>query len=164
MLLICELDFRSVLIDRVVVSKCCRRRLVQLQSHNYVSSYVAKVSYKLTTLFLIVTDAHNRNQRSFILAHMLYLFSETDTSIINVLLGLKFAWITIFLFDFLVFVLTLMRTYRLIKAHAGLQMKSSLAMLVVRDGKLILPWWFIIHAHASSIRQLLLLVRNSHAS
>lgn len=55
------------------------------------------------------------------------------------LLGLKFAWITIFLFDFLVFVLTLMRTYRLIKAHAGLQMKSSLAMLVVRDGKLILP-------------------------
>lgn len=53
--------------------------------------------------------------------------------------GLKFAWITIFLFDFLVFVLTLMRTYRLIKAHAGLQMKSSLAMLVVRDGKLILP-------------------------
>lgn len=103
-----------------------------------MSSYVAKVSYGLTTLFLFATDAHNRNQRSFILAHMLYLFSETDTSIINVLLGLKFAWITIFLFDFLVFVLTLMRTYRLIKAHAGLQMKSSLAMLVARDGKLIL--------------------------
>lgn len=83
MLLICELDCRSVLIDRVVVSKCCRRRLVQLQSHNHMSSYVAKVSNDLTTLFLFPTDAHNRNQRSFIVAHMLYLSSETDQSIID---------------------------------------------------------------------------------
>lgn len=48
-----------------------------------MSSYVAKVSYDLTTLFLFATDAHNRNQRSFIVAHMLYLSSETDQSIIN---------------------------------------------------------------------------------
>lgn len=48
-----------------------------------MSSYVAKVSYDLTTLFLFATDAHNRNQRSFIVAHMLYSSSETDQSIID---------------------------------------------------------------------------------
>lgn len=142
-----------------MVSKCCRRRFVQLQPHSHLPSCFAKVSYNLMALLLLLMKRLiGINVRLSSFTCCIYPRRLTRSSS-TPLLGLKFAWITIFLFDILVFALTLMRTYRLIKAHAGLQMKSSLAMLVVRDGQFILSCWFHIDAHTSSIRQLLLFVR-----
>lgn len=48
--------------------------------------------------------------------------------------GLRIAWIMTFSFDILIFLLTIARTYRFVKAQAALQLHSGLAALVMRDG------------------------------
>ena len=49
--------------------------------------------------------------------------------------GLQFAWIATFLFDFLIFLLTIARTYALTRAQSNI-MRSSIVMLVMRDGSI----------------------------
>ncbi|OCB86468.1 hypothetical protein A7U60_g6361 [Sanghuangporus baumii] len=60
--------------------------------------------------------------------------------------GLKFAWITTFCFDFVVFGLTIARTYRYMKAQSRLHMESRLTVLLMRDGSIYFLVMSIVNA------------------
>ncbi|KAL5514434.1 hypothetical protein ACEPAG_2522 [Sanghuangporus baumii] len=60
--------------------------------------------------------------------------------------GLKFAWIMTFCFDFVVFGLTIARTYRYMKAQSRLHMESRLTVLLMRDGSIYFLVMSIVNA------------------
>ena len=50
-------------------------------------------------------------------------------------LGLTYTWIATFLFDFLIFFLTIVRTYALARTQTGF-LRSGIVILVMRDGSI----------------------------
>lgn len=48
---------------------------------------------------------------------------------------MRFAWLASFSFHFVIFVLTINETYKMVVIRAGLRMSSSIAMLLMRDGE-----------------------------
>ncbi|KAI5119073.1 hypothetical protein M0805_005491 [Coniferiporia weirii] len=60
--------------------------------------------------------------------------------------GLRLAWISTFVFDFVVFLLTIVRSYRFVRAQANPQMQSDLATLVMRDGSIYFLVMSVVNA------------------
>ncbi|EJD05631.1 uncharacterized protein FOMMEDRAFT_166003 [Fomitiporia mediterranea MF3/22] len=72
--------------------------------------------------------------------------------------GLRFTWIMTFIFDIVVFGLTIARTYQYAKAHSRMRMHSDLTFLLMRDGSIYFLVMSIVNAanYILSIR-----IRNS---
>lgn len=59
---------------------------------------------------------------------------------------LRFAWVSTFAFDFLIFCLTIKRTYCVMRKQSNRRMDSSLALLVMRDGSLFFLVMAVVNA------------------